>query len=121
MAASALGVAVTRSVALREVSASQLATIHSNLPPYAPTDQSPLPARPTAYPRDERTGGLSSNSSPGAYRKAWWAALAVFSILLLVMLVTIYSADEDTAQNQEAAETVMCDRYAAIDGSDDAK
>jgi uncharacterized membrane protein len=47
--------------------------------------------------------------------------LAVFSILLLVMLVTIYSADEDTAQNQEAAETVMCDRYAAIDGSDDAK
>jgi hypothetical protein len=102
---------------MREVRASQLATIHSNLPPYAPTDQSPL----TAYPRDERTGGLSSNSSPGAYRKAWWAALAVFSILLLVMLVTIYSADEDTAQNQEAAETVMCDRYAAVDGSDDAK
>jgi parallel beta-helix repeat protein len=47
--------------------------------------------------------------------------LAVFSILLLVILVTIYSADENTTQNQEAAETIICDEYAAVDGSDDAK
>ena len=65
--------------------------------------------------------GLSINTSSGAYRKALWAALAVFSILLLLALVTMYSADGNTTQNQQAAETVMCDRYATVDGSDDAE
>ena len=33
----------------------------------------------------------------------------------------MYSADGNTTQNQQAAETVMCDRYATVDGSDDAE
>jgi parallel beta-helix repeat protein len=69
---------------------------------------------------------LSIKTSPRAYRKALWAASGVLFILFLVVFVTIYSADESTTQNtakknQSAAETVMCDKYAAVDGSDDAE
>jgi hypothetical protein len=39
---------------------------------------------------------LSINTSSGAYRKALWAAFAIFSGLLLLALVTIYPADENT-------------------------
>jgi len=46
--------------------------------------------------------------------------LALIPVLLLVLL-NIYSADENTTQNQNAAENVTCDRYAAADGSDDAE
>jgi hypothetical protein len=71
---------------------------------------------------------LSVNYTSRAYRKALWAALAVFVTLLLIVLVTIYSTNESTTQNQNTAkknqnttETIKCDRYAAVDGSDDAE
>jgi parallel beta-helix repeat protein len=64
--------------------------------------------------------GLSINTPSRGYRRALWAALVAFSILLLVV-VNIYSADENTTQDQSGAETAMCDKYAAVDGSDDAE
>ena len=75
---------------------------------------------------------LSINSSSRAYRKALWAALAVFAILLLVMLATVYSDDENTTHpanesvpqvqesdneltphSQSSTSEVVCDKIAS--------
>jgi hypothetical protein len=52
--------------------------------------------------------------------------LACVKLAYVICPPTLHSADENTTQknttqNQNAAETVMCDRYAAVDGSDDAE
>ncbi len=66
-------------------------------------------------------GLLSINTPFRAYRRALWGALAVFATLLLVVLMTICSADKNAARNQNVtAETVMCDKYASTKGSDKA-
>src|SRR3712207_6766 len=44
-------------VVMWEVRELRLAVIFGNLPPRARADQPRLPASPTVYPRDERTGG----------------------------------------------------------------
>ncbi len=59
-------------------------------------------------------------TSSRTFRRALWVVLATVSVLLLALAST-YSADENTAQNRSAAETVTCDRYAAVDGSDGAE
>jgi hypothetical protein len=52
--------------------------------------------------------------------------LACVKLAYVICPPALHSADENTTQknttqNQNAAETVMCDRYAAVDGSDDAE
>lgn len=64
--------------------------------------------------------GLSFNSFPRAHRNALWAALAISCALLLAALATSCHADEDGTHNQNTGESASCDKYAAVDGSDDA-
>jgi parallel beta-helix repeat protein len=65
-------------------------------------------------------GSLSINPSTRVYRTALWAALVASCTLLLIALVAIYVTGKNTTQNQNAAKTATCDKYAAVDGSDDA-
>jgi hypothetical protein len=84
---------------MSKVRALQLATTHGNLPPCVRANQPRLPARHAVYARYERPGGPLHGTPSGAYRKALWAALAAFLTLLLVVLVTIYIADENTTDS----------------------
>src|SRR5918997_4624198 len=62
-----------------------------------------------------------SSSSARIHSKALWTPLIACAILLLGLLAIACSADENTTQDRDMAETVACDRYAATDGSDAAK